>query len=69
MSVLKQELNNSDFRSLESARKPGSAPGYDLFQYELTYRGRTVRTWDGAIPESLRPVIESLNTIVQAPLS
>ena len=67
MSALKRELDEADFRSLETTLKLNSASGYDLFQYELTYQGRTVRTWDGAVPQQLQPIIESLNSIVQAP--
>jgi hypothetical protein len=40
--------------------------GADLFSYSVTYQGRTIRTQDLSIPESLAPVIETLNGIVRA---
>lgn len=40
--------------------------GADLFTYEITYQGRTVRTQDTAIPAALQPAIDLLNTLVQA---
>ena len=65
MSTLKQQLEESEFRSLKAIYKP-ETQGRDLFEYELTYRGHTVRASDGAIPEALRPILDSLNAIVQA---
>ena len=65
ISTLKQQLEESEFRSLKGIYKP-ETQGRDLFEYELTYRGHTVRASDGAIPEALRPVLDSLNAIVQA---
>jgi len=65
ISTLKQKLEASEFRSLKGIYKP-EIQGRDLFEYVLTYRGHTVRASDGAIPEALRPVLDSLNAIVQA---
>ena len=65
ISTLRQQLEESEFRSLKRIYKP-ETQGRDLFEYELTYRGHTVRASDGAIPEALRPVLDSLNAIVQA---
>ena len=65
VSTLKQLLEESEFRSLKGTYKP-ETQGRDLFEYELTYRGHTVRASDGAIPEALRPILDTLNAIVQA---
>jgi len=65
ISTLKQQLEEAEFRSLKGIYEP-ETEGYDLFEYELTYRGHTVRAFDGAIPEALRPLLDSLNAIVQA---
>jgi len=50
ISTLKQQLEESEFRSLRRLYKPE----------------HTVRASDGVIPEALRPVLDSLNAIVQA---
>ena len=39
--------------------------GSDLFQYELTFQGRTVRAVDTAVPDALQPAIELLNQVVE----
>jgi hypothetical protein len=38
--------------------------GNDLFEYAITYRGRTVTVSDTAIPPQLRPLITELNRIM-----
>lgn len=41
--------------------------GNDLFEYEVTYSGKTVRAVDGAAPPSLTIVLDTLNRIVDNP--
>ena len=43
-----------------------SQRGADLFQYEVVYQGRSVRTDDMAMPPSLVPLIDQLAAIVGA---
>ena len=38
--------------------------GADLIQYSISYRGKTVKTEDSAIPPALQPVIDELDRIV-----
>ena len=38
--------------------------GADLFQYRISYRGKTVNTEDTAIPAALEPVIDAMNQMV-----
>ena len=42
--------------------------GADFMQYSIRYQGRTVNTEDTAIPPALVPVIEELNSIMNAGL-
>lgn len=52
------------FSRLRKAYLP-SRQGSDLFEYVVTYKGHTVRTMDGAVPPSLRPILETLDRIVE----
>jgi hypothetical protein len=36
----------------------------DLIEYEITYKGHTVRTMDTAIPTELEPILDTLNEIL-----
>jgi hypothetical protein len=38
--------------------------GADLFQYTISFRGKTVHTEDTAIPPALQPIIEEMNRIL-----
>lgn len=40
--------------------------GADLFQYSITYQGKTVNTEETAVPDSLEPVLAKLNSILDA---
>jgi hypothetical protein len=37
----------------------------DLIEYTITYKDHTIRTMDTAIPESLQPVLDALNQIIE----
>lgn len=39
-------------------------PGADRFEYRVTYKGHTVRTFDGAVPQALEDILDELNRIV-----
>ncbi len=52
------------FASLRGEYLP-SSNCCDLFDYQVTYRGKQVHTMDTAVPEQLRPILDELNRIVQ----
>jgi len=58
-------LDSVGFSKLCGEHLP-SHQGSDLFEYVVTYEGQTVRTMDIAVPESLQPVLELLNQIVES---
>lgn len=43
---------------------PGS--GADLLEHVVTYRGRTVRAVDGAVPAELQPLLEALAQVIES---
>jgi hypothetical protein len=56
-------LRENKFSSLEgnyTSRRGGA----DLMQYTLTYRGKTIRTEDTAVPPALQPVLDEMNRIL-----
>jgi hypothetical protein len=65
MEHLQGLFAEAEFSQLRREYLP-SRQGSDLFEYVVTYRGRTVRTMDGAVPSSLQPTLEALNRIVQS---
>ncbi|QSZ66405.1 hypothetical protein RJ40_02265 [Methanofollis aquaemaris] len=50
------------YLSLGPEYRPASR-GYDLFSYEVTAAGKTVRAEDGAVPPALAELIDELNGI------
>lgn len=60
---LQTAFRDADFAAIpeDSQRKP---PVPDEFSYTVAYQGRTVKTSDTAMPEKLRPVIATLNSLV-----
>jgi len=64
LSRLEERFQDVGFQELRKEYLPDQ-PGADRFEYVVTYKGHTVRTVDGAVPESLRPILDSLNRIVE----
>jgi hypothetical protein len=60
---LQDLLDQAGFDQLNAEYLP-SGQGADLYEYAITYRERTVRTADTAIPGALQPLIDVLNRIV-----
>ena len=65
MDRLMSALNSAEITKLRSEYLP-SRKGSDLMEYLVTYRGHQVRTMDTAVPDSLWPVLELLNQIVES---
>ena len=65
MNQLLTLLDNAEFSKLRGEYLP-PRKGSDLFEYVVTYKGHTVRTMDTAVPQSLQPILESLNQIVES---
>ena len=65
MNQLLTLLDDAEFSKLRGEYLP-SRKGSDLFEYVVTYKGHTVRTMDTAVPESLHPILELLNQIVES---
>ena len=61
---LEQQLNQAQFTQLKKEYMPPTTC-CDLFEYTITYMGHTVRTMDTAVPESLQPVLDTLNEIIE----
>ena len=51
--------------SLLAANYPAPRGGNDLITYSISYHGKTITTEDSAVPPSLLPVIDQMNTIVK----
>ncbi len=62
---LQTALNDSGFTALPENSMP-SRPVPDGFLYEITYKGRLVRTGDPAVPGSLQPAVAILNSIISS---
>jgi hypothetical protein len=43
---------------------PAPVPGADYFSYEISYRGKTIRTETTGVPDALSPVIVVLDDLV-----
>jgi len=65
MKQLQTLFDNAEFSKLRREYLP-SRQGSDLFEYVVTYKGHTVRTMDTAVPESLQPILELLNQIIES---
>jgi hypothetical protein len=63
MNRLLQTLQETQFGGLQ--REYLAERGADLIEYEITVDGRSVRTEDTAIPETLKPLISQLVEIVE----
>jgi hypothetical protein len=62
---LQKQLDQAGFSRLAAEYLPADTC-CDLVEYTIAYQGHTVRTMDTAVPESLQPVLNSLNEIVTA---
>jgi hypothetical protein len=60
-----EKLEQATFSALKKEYLP-ERPGADFFEYEISYKGHTVKAQDTAVPESLLPVLESLNEIINS---
>jgi hypothetical protein len=59
-----QSMTTSDaFLSLQDEYLPPQQ-GYDLFSYEVTAGGKTVRAVDGAVPDALTGIISEIDGII-----
>ena len=68
LTQLTAALDRADFPALQESYEPKSA-GADRFEYAITYRGKTVRARDGAVPDALQPALQILNGILARPAS
>ena len=62
---IQQALDAADFAHLPTESLPDNMC-CDLFEYRVTYMGRTVHAMDTAIPQSLQMVLDLLNEIVDS---
>jgi imidazole glycerol phosphate synthase subunit HisF len=51
--------------SMLAANYPAPRGGNDLITYSISYHGKTITAEDSAVPPSLLPVIDRMNTIVK----
>lgn len=58
-------FTTAKFAELEGNYTSGRG-GADLFQYSISYHGKTIRTEDTAIPPPLQPVIDEMDSILAA---
>lgn len=65
LSQLQATAEQADFAKLRGEHLP-ARPGADLFEYVLIYKGNRVRTMDTAVPESLQPLLQLLNQVVES---
>lgn len=65
MNQLRTLLEDVSLSELPSESK-GARRGADFSEYTITYRSHTVRTVDGFVPESLWPILETLNQVIEA---
>lgn len=59
-----QQLDEAKFTDLDKEYLPANLC-CDLTEYLITYKGKTVRTMDTAVPSGLQPVLRTLNGIVE----
>lgn len=64
INQLRALFDDMGFSRLSSEGR-ASRRGPDFFEYTVTYKTHTVRTIDGSVPESLWPMLESLNQVVE----
>jgi hypothetical protein len=57
-------LAEAEFSNLRKTYFP-ARQGADLFTYVLTHKGHTVQAMDTTVPESLWPILELLNPIIE----
>lgn len=62
---LLEQLESIKFSTLEPEYLPQDT-GADLIEYRVTYKGHTVHTMDTAVPDSLKPILELLDEIIQS---
>ncbi|KQC04063.1 MAG: hypothetical protein APR53_04120 [Methanoculleus sp. SDB] len=65
LAQIRAQIKSEVFLSLEQEYIPPEQ-GADLFTYEVTAGGKTVRAQDGAVPEALEALIGELNGIIGA---
>lgn len=62
---LTKRLEEANFLTLQK-EYVSERPGADFFEHRISYKGHTVKAIDATVPESLWPVLESLNGIIQS---
>ena len=61
---IKSIFEQSDFATMQAEYLPAQQ-GADLIDYQITYNAHTVHAVDTAIPDSLQPVLNALNQIIE----
>jgi hypothetical protein len=64
LATLREDLNRAGISQLPSSERP---PAADVFEYEITHNGSTVRTFDTVVPEQLKPVLAKLTKLATTP--
>ena len=64
MNRLETSLTDAKFTKLKKDYLP-SRQGGDLIEYTITYSGHTVRMMDTTVPETIQPILNLLNQIVE----
>jgi hypothetical protein len=64
LAHLDQLFADADFSNMQAKYLPANESN-DLFEYTITYKRRTVRAMDTAVPDQLLPVIDELNRLVE----
>lgn len=62
LALLRELLGDQALDTLRDLYLPPH-PGADRFQYDVTFRGRSVHTEDGAIPAALAPLVQLLGQL------
>jgi hypothetical protein len=63
LDELRRLFEEADFAQLDQEYRPQDS-GADLITHEISYQGHRVLAQDGAIPESLGPILEVLQRII-----
>ncbi|WP_298670007.1 protealysin inhibitor emfourin [uncultured Methanofollis sp.] len=63
LTQIRAMVTSDSFQSLRDEYLP-LYQGYDLFSYEVTAGGKTVRATDGAVPEALAGIISEMDAII-----
>jgi len=66
LNELRALLERVDFRRMREEYLP-TRRGADLFEYEVIYQGRRIRTMDTAVPPELQPLLQLLSGFASRP--